>query len=121
MEQQKKDACPEYRFPQGIKQRVIDRLAPLDRDSLLRLQKSLNDQVNYLCWPNDEKHDAIGYIHKVYQWTSTYAEPNFDSITAASHFEEVEDSIGIPNAPDFQLTYQIDVTPPPTNEIKKWE
>ena len=114
-----KDACPEYRFPQDIKQRVIDRLAPLDRDSLLRLQKSLNDQVNYLCGPNDEKHDAIGYIHKVYQWTSTYAEANFDSITAASHFEEVEDSIGIPNAPDFQLTYQIDVTPPPTNEIKK--
>lgn len=114
-----KDACPAYTFPQDIKQRVIDRLAPLDRDSLLRLQKSFNDQINSLCGPNDEKHDAIGYIHKLYQWTSIDAEPNFDSITAASHFEEVEDSIGIPNAPDFQLTYQIDVTAPSTNEIKK--
>jgi len=114
-----KDACPDYRFPLEIKQSVINRLNPLDKDSLLRLQKSFNDQINSLCGPNDEKHDSIGYINKVYQWTSVDDEPDFDSITAVSHFEEIEDSLGIPNAPDFQLTYKIDVGLPFTNEINK--
>jgi len=45
--------------------------------------------------------------------TKIYAPPTYG---AGSHTEY---STGIPNAPDFELTYHIDVTSPTTHEIQK--
>jgi len=113
------DDCPEYNFPNGIQQRIVKDFVPipafgnfnpLDKYPDLRaVQAELNNQINSRCEPDDdEKNDPIGFINKVYQPTS---------YGAGTHTVR---SIGVPNAPDFELTYTIEVTGPGnTDEIKK--
>lgn len=98
------DACPLYNYPNNV-QKGITSTTPIDY--LVQLQNYLNLNINTLCEPGDEKNDPIGYITKI------YAPPTYG---AGSHTEY---STGIPNAPDFELTYHIDVTSPTTHEIQK--
>lgn len=76
--------------------------------TLLNIQANLNNNINSLCDQNDEPHDRIGFINEVYQPTS---------YGAGTHTIR---SSGVPNAPDFELTYTIKVTAPSNiNEIQQ--
>jgi hypothetical protein len=98
------DACPLYNFPNEV-QKSITATTPVDY--LVLLQTNLMKNINTQCGPTDEKNDPIGYITKI------YSPPSYG---AGSHTEY---STGIPNAPDFELTYHIDVTAPTSHEIQK--
>jgi len=110
-----KDDCPEYNLPNNIQQRIVkdfvsipfSSLNPLPQYPHLRtVQSELNNNINLHCEPDDEKNDLLGFINEVYQ-PASYG--------AGTHTVR---SIGVPNAPDFELTYHIEVTPP-INTIKK--
>jgi hypothetical protein len=98
------DACPLYNFPSDVT-KGISSTTPVDY--LIQLQTNLMKNINTQCGPTDEKNDPIGYITKIYS-PPTYG--------AGSHTEY---STGIPNAPDFELTYHIDVSSPTTQEVQK--
>ncbi len=102
-----KDGCPVYEFPLDISKWVVP--ANGNKEYLLTLQKSLTNNLNVNCGPNDEKHDVLGYINNVYLPPAYKSDANSDTV----------DSAGIPGAPDYRVTYHVSVIPIHTSEVQK--
>lgn len=57
-----KDECQDIEFPNDIQQKVLNALSSANPESELRsMQKEMNDQINALCQPGQEKNDQIKY------------------------------------------------------------
>lgn len=111
-----RDECPLFKFPEDIQEKVIknfqsysgfNSLNPFAKYPHLRgIQENLNNQINSECVQDDDRHETLGHINKVFQPTSYGAGIHDD------------DAGGERNYPDFKLTYRIEVTPP-INTISK--
>ena len=102
-----KDGCPVYEFPRDISKWVLS--ANGNKEYLLTLQKSLTNNLNVNCGPNDEKHDALGYINNVYLPPAYKSDANSDTV----------DSVVVSGLPDYRVTYHVSVTPVHTSEVQK--
>lgn len=102
------DGCSRFPFPDDIHERVVKNFVPFPSFSsvnplgnyphLRGIQEEFNSKIHSLCDADDDKHEILGNINKVYQPTS---------FGAGSHTEASSGEY-----PDFRLTYHIEVIPP---------
>jgi hypothetical protein len=113
------DECPGIQFPKNIEQQILNALSASNSDrELTSIQKDMNDKINSLCQPGQEKNDHILYINKIIPY-SEYSQCVSKSCRYTIFTPEGPDGRPLEGAVAITAWMLISIyaTPPPSTDV----